>query len=402
MMKNSTFLLIASLLCSSSAFSLAPDNNGIYRISTGSELEEFAAIVNNGQTDADAVLVSDIDMTGITHTAIGTTQNPYRGKWDGRFHTIDNLEMDNADGVNLALFGVAAVGAKFSNTILGSGCYFSGKDKVAGFVSQCRDAVEGTIEFSCLGNEGAIHAYQKDGSEARAAAIAGPSNGNVAYKFANCYNTGEVRGLAVGALSCYAPSAQVIGCFSVTDVKKQANPDAKASNPSPVSQVLIKGVEQPLSPWTFCCFFGGAEGKGTYAENGYDKAVTWKPPYDLRDNSWTIYKVFEEEWAPTGMMCWYLNNQSSDNPVWGQNLDEGDQYPSFMPGKLIVFNENGSYVNKTSSIPAPEDLPEISAVEDIKESAKTTKTIYTLKGIKIEQISTPGLYIIDGKKVIIR
>lgn len=401
-MKNSNFLLMASLMYSTSAFALSPDNNGLYRISTGAELEEFAAIVNNGKTDADAVLVADIDMTGITHTAIGTTDNPYMGKWDGRFHTIDNLEMENADGTNLALFGVAACGAKFSNTILGSGCYFYGKDKVAGFVGQCRDAVEGTIEFSCLGNEATIHAYQKDGSLARAAAIAGPSNGNVAYKFINCYNTGEVRGLAVGALSCYAPTAQVTGCFSVTNVKKQLNADSKASNPSPVSEVLIKGVEQPLSSWSFCCFFGGAENKGTYAENAYDKAVTWKPPYELRENTWTIYKVFEEEWAPTGLMCWYLNNQSSDNPVWGQDLEDGDPYPSFLPGKHVVFNDNGTYVNKSAVLPDLEELPETSGIDNISVTPAEAGRIYTLQGIMIEKVTAPGIYIIDGKKVIIR
>ena len=402
-MKLFNAIMTAALAISAPAYALSPDGQGLYRISNAQELEEFAALVNAGETTAKGVLTADIDMTGVVHTAIGTTENPYRGEWDGRFHTIDNLEMEHEEGVNLAIFGVAAVGAKFSNTIIGSGCVFSGTDKIAGLVSQCRDAEEGTIEFNCIGNEAAVHAYNSD--QGRAAGIAGPSNGNVFYSFNNCYNLGEVRGLLVGALSCYAPKAQVRGCFTVTDVKKQANEEGKAGNPSPVASILIAGVEEPLGPWTFSCFFGGSEGKGTYATNGYDSATTWKPPYTLVEgiaDDWVTYKVYESEWASTGLLCWYLNNQSDENPVWGQNFDEVDPYPTFLPGTKIVYKENDEYVNKTEVLPGLEDLPEWSAVNEIAVSAEGKEEIYTLQGIKVEKIVTPGLYIVNGKKVMVK
>lgn len=402
-MKLFNAFLTAAVTCSAPAFALTPDSNGLYRISNAAELEEFAAIVNGGNTTANAVLTDNIDMNGVTHTAIGNTENPYRGEFDGRFHKIDNLEMEFEEGELFAIFGVAAVGAKFSNLIIGDGCIFSGKDKIAGLVGQCRDAIEGTIEFTCIGNEGAVYAFPINEEGGRAAAIAGPSNGNVAYKFVNCYNLGEIRGTTVGALSCYAPKAQVIGCFTVTDVKTQKSPTNKAGNPSPVSQMVISGVEEPLGPWTFNCFFGGSEGKGTYAENAYDKTSTWKPPYTLRENDWTIYKVYQDEWAPTGLLCWYLNNQSDENPAWGQDLDSGDVFPTFMPGTPVVYKDGETYVNKTEVLPGLAELPEQgSGVADLTISEEKDDIIYNLQGIKVKKVEVPGIYIINGKKVTVK
>ncbi|MBR0543147.1 MAG: hypothetical protein IIW98_01650, partial [Bacteroidaceae bacterium] len=46
--------------------------NGVYKISTAQDLVDFATLVNGGTGNANAVLTTDIDMTGITSwTPIG-------------------------------------------------------------------------------------------------------------------------------------------------------------------------------------------------------------------------------------------------------------------------------------------------------------------------------------------
>ncbi len=412
-MKISNAFLTAALIVSAPAFALTPDGNGLYRISNATELEEFAAIVNDGNNTANAVLTADIDMDGVVHTVIGNTKETrYKGTFDGRFHTISCLNMEVDGGTNLALFGYVGAGAKISNMIMDDLCTFFGEDKCAAFVGQCCDSEEGTAEFTCLGNAAAVHAYSADTGKGRASALVGPSDGNVAYKFLNCYNVGEIRGVTVGGMSCHAPKAYLASCFTVTNVKKQANADAKPGNPGKVGTVLVAGVEDPMQTWGYNFFFGGSTSNPTvFYPEITGSNVKWtdytKPS---AENNFGAYKVFEEWWGSTGALCWFLNNCSTENAVWGQNLDEGDAYPSFLPGKKVVNQVTaitnkgeGEYANTTSVIPELPALPEVgSGVTEIATPENQEDVIYTIQGVKVNEVNVPGLYIINGKKVIIK
>ena len=77
--------------------------DGIYQIKNAADLNGFAQIVNGGQSDANAVLTDNIDMSGIELTAIG--KSGYNGRFDGGCFAINNLESDGA------LFGIVKPGA---------------------------------------------------------------------------------------------------------------------------------------------------------------------------------------------------------------------------------------------------------------------------------------------------
>lgn len=396
---KTTLIGLAGILASP-VMALTPNGAGVYEISNAQELEEFAAIVNGGNNTANAVLTADIDMDGVTHTPIGNSaQTAFKGTWDGRFHTISCLNMEVEGGTNLALFGYAGVGAKISNTIMDDLCTFFGEDKCAAFVGQCTDAEEGVAEFSCLGSLAAVHAYSADSGKGRAAALVGPSNGNVAYKFTNCFNQGEVRGVTVGGMSCYAPKANCSGCYTVTDVKKQANADAKAGNPGKVGTVLIAGVEDPMGDWGYNFFFGGSASNPTvfYPEivNTNIKWTDYSAP--AAPDNYGVYKVLEDTWASTGALCWFLNNCTDVDPVWGQNLEEMELYPSFIPGTPVVTKKGDAFEFENTDQKIASGVNEIGA--DIPESLKG---IYTIQGVKVNEATTPGLYIINGKKVLIK
>lgn len=333
-----------------SAFAITPNENGIYEIANASQLEEFAAIVNSGQNTTNAVLTSNIDMNGVTHTPIGNSSNvPYKGVFNGRFHKISNLKLGDGNSENVALFGFAGSGAKICNLIIDKNSSFSGRDHCASFVSRCCDTEKGVAEFSCLGTSASVKAYSTDSSKGHASGLVGVSDGNVAYRFSNCYNLGAVRGVTVGGMSCGAPTAVCHSCFTVTDVKVQATASSGAKNPSPVGYVFIKGVVDFSEGWGYNFFFGSNTDEIFYPSitQSAKKWTDLTKPYSPGNHG--VYKVLAADWSSTGQLCWYLNNCSSDDPVWGQDLTK-DEFPTFMPGTPVVVKENGIYKNNGVTI----------------------------------------------------
>ncbi len=91
--------------------------DGCYQIANGTQLRWFAFKVNAGTNDANAKLMNDIDMNGVTWTPIGIgtgntspgadgySGTPYTGTFDGQRYSITNF---NAEGAgHLGLFGDA-------------------------------------------------------------------------------------------------------------------------------------------------------------------------------------------------------------------------------------------------------------------------------------------------------
>jgi hypothetical protein len=81
-------------LTASAQSDFASAGGSIYEISSAQDLVDFAARVNGGETNANAVLTADIDMSGKSWTPIGADVNkPYAGNFDGDGYTISNLRI---------------------------------------------------------------------------------------------------------------------------------------------------------------------------------------------------------------------------------------------------------------------------------------------------------------------
>ena len=97
-----------------------------YEIATAQDLADFAATVNGGETDANAVLTADIDMSSLTDwTPIGIDNNcGYKGTFDGRGKTITGFQLTSSTTNNsygAGFFGHVADGANIKNfTIYGT------------------------------------------------------------------------------------------------------------------------------------------------------------------------------------------------------------------------------------------------------------------------------------------
>lgn len=396
------------------AMAVTQNANGVYQISNAAELEEFAAIVNGGQNTVNAVLTDDIDMDGVTHTPIGNKATPYKGTFDGQFHEISCLEMGaDTEGEGLALFGNVGAGAVLKNCFIDDLCEFKGIDNIAAFAAMGSDTEEGWATFICLGNHANVTATSVNESRARAAGIVGPANDNISYRFENCYNVGTVWGGAnnvkvgvVGGMSCDAHTAICHNCFSSTTVKIH-NKDGNAANPNPVGQVFITGVVNGgTETWKYNFFIGSGP---VFYPNVTDSAVKWQKeqyeagePYPA-DTTWGVYKVNADTWQNTGAMCWYLNNCNETDPVWGQDLDSGEIWPTFKPGSAVVVKKAGAFEFENNGAVTPTPGSGDSGVNELDATVcKGPQGIFNMQGVKLEKATTPGLYIIDGKKVLVK
>ena len=213
-------------------------------IGSAQELKDFATLVNNGTTTANAKLTADIDLAGNDAnqwTPIGTAANKYSGTFDGQGFTIKNLyykqqvegvglfgfantdayiknvrvegTVDNStDGAGAGNSGAQTcaggiIGKSYGATVLN--CSFSGSvisfSNVGGLVGWGTATIvncynEGTVTFHSTQNQtgGGVHGY--DGSPL----------------LKNCYNVGSVINngsstYAIGSLSC---SGSVSNCYS--------------------------------------------------------------------------------------------------------------------------------------------------------------------------------------------
>ncbi|MCR5768851.1 MAG: InlB B-repeat-containing protein [Lachnospiraceae bacterium] len=159
-----------------------------YLIYTADDLVEFAKIVN-GQHDtirknnaAWAKLKSDIDMTGVNWTPIGTT-TPYNGTFDGEgpllgtvneIYKIRNL---TCSGDYSGLFGLVGTDGIVQNIIIDGGSA-TGSLRVGGIAGQNNGRIENCRSFQRV-----------DGTEC-IGGIAGLNNGTIN----SCYNYGEISG----------------------------------------------------------------------------------------------------------------------------------------------------------------------------------------------------------------
>ena len=133
MKKNIPLLFALMCMAGIKTWALEQNAKGVYQIGSSEDLMAFSELVNSGEYAANAVLTSDIDMSGISYfPPIGTLCWPsgpmlsYNGIFDGQGHIIYNLSIDKDDaGAETGLFGrldgatiqnVGIVNATFKNS----------------------------------------------------------------------------------------------------------------------------------------------------------------------------------------------------------------------------------------------------------------------------------------------
>ena len=204
--KNETGKGLASDLIEvkGAAGGLRSDALGSYLISSPQDLLDFSELVNNGASDANALLTADLDMTGCDFTPIGNAEGrSYSGTFDGAGHVIDNLSITQPGQNGVGLFGYAN-GATIKYLICGKGNKVQGQAFVGGIVG---DKVQsGTLSLIGCGHEGRVVCSAQNG----AAMVGCVHSGSLVID--HCYNTGIVQGGRESAIFCgwFSGSASTI------------------------------------------------------------------------------------------------------------------------------------------------------------------------------------------------
>lgn len=295
------------------------NSDGVYEISNAGQLYWFSSLVNgnrahaefgNENGSANAVLIKDIvvNNTDVNKLAdkqsetlrkwlpIGTYDNSYSGKFDGRHHTVSGLYFSDSNADNVGLFGYTRGGANISNVgVINS--YLKGKNCIGGILGRNNNSGVNVqrcfSEATVIGNEG----------------VGGISGSTYGGKIVDCYNAGSVTGAKfVGSIRGHNTnsSGAVDNCFNV-------------------GEVIGTGTDN----------IGGIRGDGNGTiSNCYcistkltDTAATTKTP---------------EQFA-SGEVAYLLNNSvTNGSQVWLQNIDNGetaDDYPKFKGGTVYCGDD---------------------------------------------------------------
>ncbi|MBQ3909291.1 MAG: hypothetical protein II746_08855, partial [Bacteroidaceae bacterium] len=213
---------------------------GIYQLSTAADVVWFAAFVNSGMTQADAVLTSDIDFQDVTFTGIGNASNHYKGTFDGQGFVVSNLSIDMPNEENAGFFRDITAGAHIMNMTLDNSCSIYGKLFVGGFVGRASGTGEAVLEQ--LGNEAMITSVNQN-----AGGIVGCNvSGDLHLVLTNCYNAGEIySGNEGGGLSGWlGNNANTTNCYNMGPVTGDGSESfARGSN------IQIDNCFDPVTNW---------------------------------------------------------------------------------------------------------------------------------------------------------
>ena len=176
-----------------------------YSVSNAHGLKAVAELVNNGETDIDITLTSNIDLTG-EWTPIGTAlNNSYTGTFNGDNHTITGLTVTTSDQY-AGLFGYIGTGGKVMNVKL-EGVQIesdNGISDVGGVAGYSRGTLEncsvsGSVSGSGMnGFAGGVVGYQSGGFLTGCSSSATVNAGNIAGGVAGCTDSGATL------TACYA------------------------------------------------------------------------------------------------------------------------------------------------------------------------------------------------------
>ena len=186
------------------------DGQGNYTVTSAEGLKNIAKLVNDGNTDIDITLTSDIDLSGIDWTPIGIDYNhQYTGIFNGNGKTITGLTVTTSDRY-AGLFGCIGSGGTVKNVTLknvqitndnSSGSAGGVAGDSYGNIENC--SVSGSVSGSGMnGIAGGVVGFQVGGSltgcSSSATVNAGNTAGGVAGTTNNgasltaCYATGDV------------------------------------------------------------------------------------------------------------------------------------------------------------------------------------------------------------------
>ncbi|MEE1004480.1 MAG: hypothetical protein UH685_03980 [Bacteroidaceae bacterium] len=285
----------------------AQDANGVWQLGSVNDVEWFADYVEAGNTTANAVLTSDIDYEGQTHTPIGQNQDrKYNGVFDGQHFRIKNLHMT---GQNTGFFGFVRGGTTIQNIIFDSTCHFSADERCGSLIGFVQAKAGGAISINNVVNFASV----TSGSKVAGGIVAAghTNNDHPVINMANCVNAGLVKstgGDKAAALIGWNKSASIStlkGCYNIGEL----SPVDGANN-------LFRGTNRSMPN---CFDLVNTTASGSTGTQGLK-------------TDWVT-----EDPLHSGELCFVLNSgdMSEKGIKYTQDLSDPNSIPMPMPGKTV-------------------------------------------------------------------
>ena len=335
------WLLAVCIGMTSSAWALEKDGD-VYQIATAQDLADFAALVNGGETTANAVLTGDIDMSKLqSWTAIGdwntgAVSSAYCGHFDGKGYTINNFNFTSNKNY-FAIFGVISTGCLIENfsiegTITNASYQYAGG--VAAYARDATPTIRNVKSYVIINNS-----FVTDKASARIGGILGGSlNGTVVVE--NCsyfgtLNAGELTGNFGGIVGYVNNNTKanltICNCLFKGTLENGsadgqcggiagyigANPIVNIKNCLSIGSVTSKELGM---------IGGRVTGANVVYTNNYYKSGSVNANGSQSRNDLTATKVDDNQ-LKSGEVAYALNDEKSDEVSWFQKLGT-DEYPT--------------------------------------------------------------------------
>ena len=184
-------------------------SEGNYTVNNEKGLKNLAELVNNGETDINITLNTDLNLTNMEWTPIGTESQPYTGTFDGNNYTITGLTVNQTRNY-VGLIGCIGSDGTVKNVklenvnITGDGYFVGG--------------VAGT-------NYGTIENCSVDGTLTNYVQYLGGVVGDNYGSIIGCSSSGTITGTGpnVGGIGGQSVGGTIMACYSVANIKGRSS-----------------------------------------------------------------------------------------------------------------------------------------------------------------------------------
>lgn len=184
------------------------DGKESFKLTSAADVSKFAKVVNNGATDINGHLTSNVELDSSFFPMIGATCDTcYTGTFDGCSNTV-TLAVNSTSDV-AGLFGFISSGARIKNTTINGSV--TGKDYVGGIAGAAYNNGGSIVITNCINNasinysgSGENYYYASNIGGLIGCQLSGYhsiySNPQTTITFTNCGNTGSIYGEGGGGI----------------------------------------------------------------------------------------------------------------------------------------------------------------------------------------------------------
>ena len=218
---------------------LTPNADGVYEIGNADQLYQFAALVNGGESAANAVLTADIVLNenvlkenGELNTGDFRAWTPivgYKGSFNGQGHTVSGVYINEPTTKDRGFFAnITGYKASISNLKL-TDSYICGSIDVAGIVGDI--------------NKGTVSGCSFSGFVTGSTYVGGIAGYAVSGEIKDCVSAGIITGGAVGGIVGSISGVPVSGCSnSATVTGKKAGGIVGSNDASTIESCSNSGT----------------------------------------------------------------------------------------------------------------------------------------------------------------